>query len=135
MQHDTYTNTASWLSYTCFGPMSISTAQVCAFCYMWRLPHLYSVFPRRTLPECWTESLFSAHLEQLLSLLSDHTMQSPFILDTQQEAFAMWRFPHSKYSETVMMMVTIVRTAVPLFMASPHSLSGLHCSATFIKSH
>lgn len=43
-------------------------------------------------------------------------------------------FPTPKYSETVMMMMITIVTAVPLFMASIHSLSGLHCSATFIKS-
>lgn len=35
-------------------------------------------------------------------------MQSPFALDTQQEALAMWQFPHSKCSETVTIMVVVV---------------------------
>lgn len=30
------------------------------------------------------------------AIISDHTMQSPFTLDTQQEAPAMWQFPHSQ---------------------------------------
>lgn len=42
-------------------------------------------------------------------------------------------FPHSKCSETVMMVMIVMMTAVPLFMVSTHRLSGLHCSATFIK--
>lgn len=50
----------------------------------------------RALLECRTESLFSVHGGQPLSLLSDHTMQSPFALDTQQEALAMWQFPPSQ---------------------------------------
>lgn len=39
--------------------------------------------------ECRTESLFSVHGGRPWSLLSDHTMQSPF-------ALAMWQFPHSQ---------------------------------------
>ncbi len=99
-------------------------------------PFIFSL--GRTLLECWTESLFSVRGGQPLSLLSDHTMQSPFALGAQQEALAMWQFPHSKCSETVMMMMVVVTiammTAMPLLMASTHRLSGLHCSATFIKS-
>lgn len=42
--------------------------------------------------------------------------------------------PPPKCSETVMMVMMIVMmTATPLFMVSTHRLSGLHCSATFIK--
>lgn len=41
--------------------------------------------------------------------------------------------PTPKCSETVMVMTAMIAMA-PLFTASTHRLSGLHCSATFIKS-
>lgn len=43
-------------------------------------------------------------------------------------------FPTLNIQRLMMVMMITIVTAVPLFMASIHSLSGLHCSATFIKS-
>lgn len=96
--------------------LSSSTTQVSVPCFMRKQPYFFLFcfvllvffFPGRTLPECWIESLCVGDGRQPSSLLSNCTMQCPLALDTQQEALAMWHFPHSKCSETVMVVMVVV---------------------------
>lgn len=119
--------------------LSGATAQVSVLSFMRRRPPFFFFFP---LPQV-VLFLSAGPRASLQSMVGSHYLFCQTILcrapwTHNKRPWPCGSFPTPKCSETVMMMMVVVTivmiTAVPLFMASTHCLSGLHCSATFIKS-
>lgn len=131
MQCDTHTHRASWLLYTYFGLMSSQALPLRFLCAPSRgdgpVSFQVVVFSSAEL-RVSVCAIVGSHISFVwpyyaVSFSLGHTSWGPYHV----------QLPHSKCSETVMAMI-VMMTAFSLFRASVHRLSGLHCSATLIKS-
>lgn len=115
--------------------LSGSTAQVSVLSFTQRRPRLS--FPRSYSPRVPDrEPLFSPRWAAIISSVWPYYAEPLRLGHAARGPCHVAVSPHSKCSETVMVMMAMIvmMAAMPLFMASTHRLSGLHCSATFIKS-
>lgn len=115
--------------------LSGSTAQVSVLSFTRRRPHF--IIPQVVLsssagPRASFQSMVGSHYLFSLTILCRAPL--PWTYGKRPLPCGSSPPPAPKCSETVMMvMMVVMMTATPLFMVSTHCLSGLHCSATFIK--